>query len=302
MERPSRDLIGYASTPPLADWPNGARVAVNFCVNYEEGAEYCLLNGDDRHETLLSDLGDVEAVSGARHLNIESAYEYGSRVGFWRILEAFQSRGLPFTVNAVGLALEQNPKAANAIAAAACDVQCHGWRWIDYDFMEEGEEREHILKCLEAVARVKGPGPHGWYTGRPSPNTRRLVVESNKFLYDSDCYNDDLPFWSNEYGRPHLVIPYSLDTNDSVFTRPIGFSTAAECLQYWKDSFERLFREGASAPKMMTFGLHGRIMGRPGRIGALERFLDFLTDKEGAWVCQRSDIARHWAERHPPNA
>ena len=299
MQGPSRDLIGYAGDPPVADWPNQARVAVNFCVNYEEGAEYCLLNGDDRHETLLSDLGAMEAVQGARHLNIESAYEYGSRVGFWRILEVFQSRRLPFTVNAVGLALEQNPKAAEAISAAACDIQCHGWRWIDYDFMATEEERAHIQKCVETTTRTTGKRPLGWYTGRPSLNTRKLVIEEGCFLYDSDCYNDDLPFWLMRCDVPHLVIPYSLDTNDSSFTRPIGFSTSEECFQYWKDSFDRLYIEGAVTPKMMTIGLHGRIIGRPGRIGALERFLDYLAERGDAWICQRGEIARHWYERHP---
>ncbi len=297
-----RDLIGYAGDPPFADWPGGAGIAVNFCVNYEEGAEYCPLNGDDQHETLLTDLGAMEAVAGERHLNIESAYEYGSRVGFWRILEVFTRRRLKFTVNAVGLALEQNPVAAKAIARADCDIQAHGWRWIDYQFVEEDTEREHIRLCVDVIERLTGARPLGWYTGRPSLNTRRLVVEEGGFLYDSDSYNDDLPYWTGQYGRPHLVLPYSLDTNDSSFTRPIGFSTADEALRYWCDTFERLLLEGQSSPKMMTIGLHGRIIGRPGRIGALERFLDYLDRREGVWVCQRIDIARHWMERHPASS
>lgn len=294
-----RDLIGYAGDPPFADWPGGARIAVNFCVNYEEGAEYCLLNGDDQHETLLTDLGAMEALAGERHLNIESAYEYGSRVGFWRILEVLTKRRLKFTVNAVGLALEQNPAAAEAIARADCDIQAHAWRWIDYQFVEEETEREHIRLCVDTIQRLTGARPLGWYTGRPSLNTRRLVVEEGGFLYDSDSYNDDLPYWTHQYGSPHLVLPYSLDTNDSSFTRPIGFSTADEAVRYWCDSFERLLREGQTKPKMMTIGLHGRIIGRPGRIGALERFLDHLDRRDGVWVCRRVDIARHWMERHP---
>jgi len=294
-----RDLVGYAGDPPFADWPGGARIAVNFCVNYEEGAEYCVLNGDDHHETMLSDLGAMDALAGERHLNIESAYEYGSRAGFWRILEVFTSRKLKFTVNAVGLALEQNTAAAKAIAAAECDVQGHAWRWIDYQFVEEAVEREHIRLCVEAIERRTGKRPLGWYTGRPSLNTRRLVVEDGGFLYDSDSYNDDLPYWTTQHGKPHLIVPYSLDTNDSSFTRPIGFSTADECVQYWCDTFERLHREGRARPKMMTIGLHARIIGRPGRIAALERFLDYLDRREGVWVCQRADIARHWMERHP---
>lgn len=294
-----RDLIGYAGDPPFADWPGGARIAVNFCVNYEEGAEYCLLNGDDQHETLLTDLGAMEVLAGERHLNIESAYEYGSRVGFWRILEVLTKRRLKFTVNAVGLALEQNPAAAEAIARADCDIQAHAWRWIDYQFVEEETEREHIRLCVDTIERLTGARPLGWYTGRPSLNTRRLVVEEGGFLYDSDSYNDDLPYWTHQYGSPHLVLPYSLDTNDSSFTRPIGFSTADEAVRYWCDSFERLLREGQTKPKMMTIGLHGRIIGRPGRIGALERFLDHLDRRDGVWVCRRVDIARHWMERHP---
>ena len=297
-----RDLIGYAGDPPFADWPGGARIAVNFCVNYEEGAEYCLLNGDEQHETLLTDLGSMEALAGERHLNIESAYEYGSRVGFWRILEVFTNRKLKFTVNAVGRALEQNPAAARAIARADCDIQAHAWRWIDYQFVSEHTEREHIRLCVAAIERPTGARPLGWYTGRPSLNTRRLVVEEGGFLYDSDSYNDDLPYWTRQSGKAHLVLPYSLDTNDSSFTRPIGFSTADEAVQYWCDTFERLHREGRNRPKMMTIGLHARIIGRPGRIAALERFLDYLDRRDGVWVCQRLDIARHWMERHPaPN-
>ena len=296
---PARDLVGYAGDPPDADWPGGARIAVNFVLNYEEGAEYCLLNGDEGNETLLSDLGAIATLPGERHLNIESAYEYGSRVGFWRILSLFRAAEIPFTVNAVGLALKQNPAAARAIAAADADVQAHGWRWIDYQFVEEEVEREHIKMCVETIARLTGSRPLGWYTGRPSINTRRLVVEEGGFLYDSDLYNDDVPHWNKSYGRPHLLLPYCLDTNDSRFTRAQGFDLAEECFAYWRDSFDCLYGEGAKGGKMMTIGLHGRLIGRPGRIAALTRFIDYIRGFEGVWICRRLDIARHWIARHP---
>jgi len=294
-----RDLVGYAGRPPDAAWPGGARLAVNFVLNYEEGAEYCLLNGDQANETLLSDLGAVAAVPGLRHLNMESLYEYGSRVGFWRILDLFQAEKIPFTVNAVGLALEQNPAAAAAIAAADADIQCHGWRWIDYQDVPEEEERAHIRQCVESITRLTGSRPLGWYTGRPSLNTRRLVVEEGGFLYDSDIYNDDVPYWTTAYGRPHLLVPYSLDTNDSRFTRAQGFDLAEDCFRYWRDSFDCLYREGAAAGKMMTVGLHGRLIGRPGRIAALTGFLDYIREFEAVWICKRIEIARHWIARHP---
>lgn len=299
---PNRDLIGYADNPPEPAWPGGARVALNCVINYEEGAEYCLLNGDSTHETLLSDLGAVEATPGQRHLNMESVYEFGSRIGFWRVLKAFQSRGLPCTINAVGLALEQNPQAAQAIARADVDIQSHGWRWIDYQFVGEEEERRHIAQCIETITRVIGSRPLGWYTGRPSANTRRLVVEEGGFLYDSDAYNDEVPYWCHDYGRPHLILPYALDTNDSRFTRAQGFDVADDCYVYFKDSFDCLYREGTERGKMMSIGLHGRLIGRPGRIAALERFLDHVLAHDEVWICKRNDIAHHWIDKHPPAA
>ena len=215
------------------------------------------------------------------------------------MLRAFQSRGLPCTINAVGLALEQNPKAAAAIATADVDVQSHGWRWIDYQFVGEDEERRHIHNCVATITRLTGSRPLGWYTGRPSLNTRRLVVEEGGFLYDSNAYNDDLPYWSNDCGRPHLILPYCLDTNDSRFTRAQGFDLAEQCFAYFRDSFDCLYREGAVGGKMLTIGLHGRLIGRPGRIAALERFLDHVLAHDGVWICKRIEIARHWIERHP---
>ncbi len=296
---PSRDLIGYGQKRPQADWPGGARLALNLVLNYEEGAEYCLLNGDKVPETLLSDLSGLEPIPGVRHLNIESAYEYGSRVGVWRILKTLEARGHAFTVNAVGLALEQNPEAAAAIAAANCDVQSHAYRWIDYQFMAEAEERDDIRKAIAAIERLTGTRPLGWYTGRPSLNTRRLVVEEGGFLYDSDSYNDDLPYWTNDFGRPHLVLPYCLDTNDSRFTRAQGFNLAEEWASYMRDCFDCLYGEGADSPRMMTVGLHCRLIGRPGRIAAFQRFLDHVEKHADVWVCQRLEIARHWIAVHP---
>ncbi len=296
---PQRDLIGYGNRPPHANWPGGARLALNIVVNYEEGAEYCLLNGDQRPETALSDLTGIEAVPGIRILNSESIYEFGSRIGFWRVLKTLQDLQLPFTVNAVGLALEQNPLAAEAIAAANCDVQSHAWRWIDYQDMDEAEERRHVARCIETIARLTGERPLGWYTGRPSLNTRRLVVEEGGFLYDSDCYNDELPHWTTDFGRPHLILPYCLDTNDSRFTRAQGFDLAEEFFVYLRDSFDCLYGEGAERPAMLTVGLHGRLVGRPGRISGLARFLDHVLGHDDVWICQRNQIARHWISEHP---
>lgn len=297
--QPVRDFIGYAKDPPHARWPGDARIAVNFCINYEEGGELCLLNGDDRSEARVSDLV-VEARQGARDLNMESNYEYGSRVGYWRLLEAFVSRGLAATVNLVGLAGEQNPVALEAMVAAGFDLQPHGWRWIDYHELTADEERAHIARSIAQVEALTGEKPLGYYAGMPSLNTRRLVVEAGSFLYDSDAYNDDLPFWSQEFGRPHLVLPYSLDTNDSRFGRSEGYQVGEEFYTYLRDTFDCLYREGAHRPRMMTIGLHARLIGRPGRIAALHRILDYMLAHDRVWICRRGDIARHWAECHPP--
>jgi putative urate catabolism protein len=295
-----RDLVGYGGQPPHAAWPGGARVALNLVLNYEEGAEYCVLNGDAHSETILSDLSGLVPRQGERDLNIESAYEYGSRVGFWRLLALFQDRGVPFTTYAVGLALEQNPEAAAAIGAADCDLVGHGWRWIDYHGVPVGEERRHIRQTVETIGRLAGRAPAGWYTGRPSLETRRLVVEEGCFLYDSDAYNDDLPYWTRVGGRPHLVICHALDTNDSRFTRAQGFDVAEEFFTYLRDAFDWLYAEGALRPRMMTVGLHGRLIGRPGRIAGLARFLDHVLSHDQVWVAKREEIARHWIAHHPP--
>ena len=295
---PTRDFIGYADQPPEVAWPGEARVAVNFCINYEEGGELCVLNGDERSEVRLSDVA-VEARIGGRDLNIESSYEYGSRVGYWRILEAFTARGLDATVNLVGLAGWQNPKALQAMIDAGFDLQPHGWRWIDYHGMDASQEREYIRNSIEQVRELTGEAPLGYYAGLPSMNTRRLVAEAGNFLYDSDVYNDDLPYWSPDYPGL-LLIPYSLDTNDSKFGRAESdYQLGEEFFSYLKDSFDVLYAEGESRPKMMTVGLHARLIGRPGRIASLHRFLDYLQARERVWICRRNDLARHWAAQHP---
>jgi len=290
---PVRDFLGYSNDYPRVEWPGNARIAINFCINFEEGGELCVLNGDDRSETRVSDVA-VEARPGRRDLNIESSYEYGSRVGYWRILKAFNERGLPATVNLVGLAGEQNPHALRAMIDAGFDLQPHGWRWIDYDTLSEAEEREHIAKSVKQVEALTGAAPLGYYAGLPSMNTRRLVVEAGSFLFDSDVYNDDLPYWSTDY-PDLLLMPYSLDTNDSKFGRgEHDYQLGSEFVTYIRDSFDQLYAEGETTPKMMTIGMHARLLGRPGRIGALHQILDYMTGHDRVWICRREDIARHW--------
>ena len=295
---PSRDFIGYANQLPTVVWPNEARIAINFCINYEEGGELCVLNGDDRSEVRVSDV-EVETRIGGRDLNIESSYEYGSRVGYWRLLKAFTDRGIKATVNLVGLAGWQNPQALRAMIDAGFDLQPHGWRWFDYNDLEASTERECIRNSIEQVRQLTGEPPLGYYAGLPSLNTRRLIVEEGNFLYDSDVYNDDLPYWSPDY-PDLLLIPYSLDTNDSKFGRgEHDYQLGEEFFTYLKDSFDILYAEGETHPRMMTVGLHARLIGRPGRIGSLYRFLDYVLGHDRVWVCRRDDLARHWAEHYP---
>lgn len=295
---PSRDFIGYADDPPAVIWPDEARIAINFCINYEEGGELCILNGDDRSEVRVADVA-VQTRIGARDLNIESSYEYGSRVGYWRLLKAFTARGLQATVNLVGLAGWQNPRALQAMIEAGFDLQPHGWRWIDFATLDESEEREFIRNSIEQVRELTGEAPLGYYAGLPSINTRRLVVEAGNFLYDSDVYNDDLPYWSKDYPGL-LLMPYSLDTNDSKFGRgDHDYQLGEEFFTYLKDSFDTLYVEGETQPKMMTVGLHARLLGRPGRIGSLHRFLDYVQGHDRVWICRRNDLARYWAEHYP---
>jgi putative urate catabolism protein len=295
-----RDLIGYGSGPPHPHWPDDARIAVSLVLNYEEGGELCVLHGDHESESVLTDVG-ATPLSDARNLNVESLFEYGSRVGFWEITRVLNNAGAPATVFAVGMALERNPAAAAEMVKSGFEVACHGQRWIDYQYVPEEIERAHMLRNVEVITRLTGRRPEGWYTGRPGPNTRRLVVESGGFLYDSDAYNDDLPYWTQVAGRRHLVIPYSFDNNDSRLQRGGDFATGEEFFAYCRDAFDWLYRQGAEGrPRMMSIGLHARIIGRPGRIGALARLLEHMQRHEHVWLCTRAAIARHWMSHHAP--
>lgn len=293
-----RDLIGYGQYPPDPKWPESARLAVQFVINYEEGGENCILHGDPASETFLSESVGAQPLYGVRNLNMESMYEYGSRAGFWRLHRLFTSRNLPVTVYAVAMALERNPAVAAAMVAAGWEIASHGYRWIDYQFVAPEIERSHIQTAIEIHTRVTGSRPLGFYQGRISPNTRRLVVEEGGFLYDADSYCDDLPYWVHDYGKPHLVIPYTLDVNDMRFATYQGFNSGDQFLTYLKDTFDVLYAEGETAPKMMSVGLHCRLVGHPGRAAALARFLDYVQQHEQVWVCRRVDIARHWHEHH----
>ena len=302
-----RDLKGYGQDIPHARWPNGARIAVQFVLNYEEGGESSILHGDPVSERFLSDIVGAEAYP-ARHLSMESLYEYGSRAGVWRILGEFERRGLPLTVFAVGMALERYPELARAFVERGHEIASHGWRWIHHQFMEPAEEAAQIALAIERLQALTGQPIEGWYTGRDSPNTRRLVVEHGGLLYDADYYGDDLPFWapvelSSGEIRPHLVVPYSLETNDMRFATPQGFNTAQHFFDYLRDTFDVLYREGDPSgqdrPRMMSVGMHCRLLGRPGKFIALQRFLDHLERHAHVWVCRRVDIARHWAAHHP---
>jgi putative urate catabolism protein len=292
-----RDLVGYGEHPPDPRWPNGARLALNFVLNYEEGGESSVLEGDAAAEAFLHEVVGAAPTVGRRNPNVESMFEFGSRSGFWRVHRIFTGHGVPLTVYAVGQALERNPDAAGAMVAAGWEVASHGWRWIDYLEMSEEEERDHIRRAIEAIERTCRVRPVGWYTGRVSPNTRRLVVEAGGFLYDSDSYADELPYWVEVAGRPHLVIPYTLDANDFKFLLTNGFVTGGDFLEYLVDSFEQLYEEGG---RMMSVGLHCRIVGRPGRARALDRFVAHVRERGDVWVTTRAEIARHWHANHPP--
>lgn len=294
-----RDMAGYGQTPPDPQWPGGARVAVQFVINYEEGGENAILHGDPASEAFLSEIVGAEPWPGQRHISMESIYEFGSRAGFWRLHRLFTERQIPVTVFAVGMAMARNPSAAQAMVAAGWEIASHGYRWIDYRNVPEEVEREHITLAMNAIHDACGAVPVGWYTGRTSENTRRLVVEHGGFLYDADSYADELPYWDFAHGKPHLVVPYTLDANDMRFATPQGFNSGDQFFAYLKDSFDTLYAEGATAPKMMSVGLHCRLAGRPGRAAALARFLDYVQGHEQVWLCRRVDIARHWAEHFP---
>jgi len=297
-----RDLIGYGANPPQANWPGQARIAVQFVLNYEEGGENSVLHGDSHSEIFLSDIIGAQPYND-RHMSMESLYEYGSRAGAWRILREFRQRGLPLTVFGVGMAMQRHPELVQAFIEDGHEIACHGLRWIHYQDMSEAREREHMQQAIELHTELTGQPPLGWYTGRDSPNTRRLVVETGGFEYDSDYYGDDLPFWTTvDAGageQPHLVVPYALDTNDMRFAIAGGFNSGEQFFQYLKDAFDVLYAEGADTPKMLSIGLHCRLVGRPGRFRALQRFLDHIQGHDKVWVSRRIDIARHWKQTHP---
>ena len=295
MSSNPRDLVGYGANPPAAHWPDGTKVAVQFVINYEEGAENSVLNGDKGSETFLSEM--VGAGSHpARAMAMESLYEYGSRAGFWRLHRIFTERGLPLTVFAVAKAMEINPAAVEAMLKADWEIASHGYRWIDYQYVDEAMEREHIAKAIELQTKLTGERPLGWYQGRTSPNTARLVVEEGGFLYDADSYADDVPYWDRQHGKPQLIVPYTLDVNDMKFVAYNGFDEGDAWLRYMIDTFEQLREEGG---RMMSVGIHGRVAGKPARSRALARFLDHIIASGDAWVARRIDIARHWMEKYP---
>ncbi len=294
-----RDLVGYGEHPPDPRWPGGASIAVQFVLNYEEGAERSVLHGDPASETFLSEIIGAEAFA-ARHLSMESLYEYGSRAGFWRVRRLFDGAGLPLTVFGVAMALERNPEVTAAMVASGWEVASHGYRWISYQDVDVDTERAHVALATELITELTGAPPVGWYTGRDSPNTRRLVVEQGGYLYDADSYADDLPLWVDVDGTPQLVVPYTLDTNDMRFATAQGFNSGDQFLSYLRDAFDVLWREGEEgAPKMLSIGLHCRLVGRPARLAALARFLEHVLAHDRVWVCTRADIARHWRAEHP---
>jgi putative urate catabolism protein len=294
-----RDLIGYGAAPPHAQWPGDARIALQFVINYEEGSENSILHGDPASEAFLSEIVGAEPVLGARHMNIESLFEYGSRAGFWRLHRAFTARSVPVTVYGVAMALARNPEAVAAMLDAGWEIATHGYRWIDYQYVPELTEREHLAKAIEIHTKVTGSRPLGWYLGRCSPNTHRLVAEEGGFLYNADSYADDLPYWDTTHGKPQLIIPYTLDANDMRFATAQGFNSGDQFFAYLKDTFDVLYREGETRPRMMSVGLHCRLAGRPGRTAAVERFLDYARGHERVWFARRIDIARHWIAAHP---
>jgi putative urate catabolism protein len=291
-----RDLCGYGQQVPDARWPNNARLAVQFVINYEEGAENCVLHGDSSSEAFLSEIVGAQPIQNQRHMNMESIYEYGARAGFWRLHRLFRERDMPVTVFAVAMALQRNPDVVAAMQAVDWEIASHGYRWIDYQDVDEETELEHLQKAIDIHTQMTGQRPLGWYLGRCSPRSHRLIAEEGGFIYNADCYSDDLPFWNYEEETPQLMVPYTLDANDVRFATPQGFNSGQQFFEYLKDSFDVLYAEGS---RMMSVGLHCRIAGRPGRAAAVARFLDYVAEHEGAWVTRRIDIAEHWRQHHP---
>jgi allantoinase len=309
-----RDLIGYGRTPPHAQWPDGARVALQFVLNYEEGGENSVLHGDKASETFLSEIIGAQAFE-MRHMSMESLYEYGSRAGLWRLLRMFEDRKLPLTIFGVAMALKRNPEAVAAFQELGHEIACHGLRWISYQHADEATERAHMIEAIQIIKDLTGSAPLGWYTGRDSPHTRKLVVEQGGFTYDADYYGDDLPFWESvtisdangdPVSKPHLIVPYTLDTNDMRFAAMQGFNSGTQFFDYLKDAFDVLYKEGnpsgLNQPKMLSIGLHCRIVGRPARAAALARFLDYVQSHDKVWITRRIDIANHWRAVHPFSA
>lgn len=297
-----RDLIGYGEAAPTVTWPKKARLALSFVLNFEEGAENSVLHGDAGAETFLSEIVNAQPVAGMRHVSMESLYDYGTRAGFWRIRRLFDERGLPLTVFGVGMAMERHPAAVEAMLRSGWEIASHGWRWINYQHVPEEIEREHMQRAIEVQTRLTGSRPLGWYTGRTSPNTARLVVEEGGFVYDFDLYADDLPYYDATWGKPQLVLPYTLDTNDMRFTAVQGFNSGDDFYRYLRDAIDVLYQEGEETPKMLSIGLHCRIVGRPARLASLARLLDYVQGLPDIWVARRIDIARHWQSQFPPPA
>jgi len=295
-----RDMVGYGQYPVNPKWPDSARIALQFVVNYEEGGENNVLHGDRASEAFLSEIVGAAALEGVRHMNMESIYEFGSRAGFWRLRRLFDDFDMPVTVFGVAMALERNPQAVEAMLESKWEIASHGYRWIDYQFIDKELEREHLETAIEIHTRVTGSRPLGWYTGRTSPNTRSLIIEQGGFLYDADSYADELPYWEHGARNPHLVVPYTLDANDMRFATSQGFNSGDQFFTYLKDTFDLLYEEGAENPKMMSVGLHCRLAGRPGRAAALKRFLEHVRNHNDVWVCRRDEIAQHWWDNHLP--
>ena len=290
-------MIGYGSKNLKIKWPNNARLALQIVLNYEEGAENCILHGDKYSEVFLSEIIGAQPIKG-RHINMESLYEYGSRSGFWRLHRLFQEKKIPITIFGVGMALKKNPEVCRAIKKAGYEVASHGWRWIDYQNIKKPVEKKHMQLAIKTIKKIFGTRPLGWYTGRCSPNTRDLVFENGGFLYDSDSYSDDLPYWEKRNKKKQLIIPYTLDNNDMRFATNQGFNTGDHFFNYLKDSFDVLYEEGKTNPKMMSVGLHCRLIGKPGRIQSLKKFLNYVLKHKDVWICKRIDIAKHWIKNY----
>ena len=291
-----RDMCGYGQRPPEANWPDGARIAVQFVINYEEGGENCVLHGDSASEAFLSEIIGAQAIEGARHMNMESIYEYGSRAGFWRLHRMFTEYGVPVTVFGVAMALARNPGAVAAMQEAGWEIASHGYRWVDYQHVDEATERAHMAKAIEIHERVTGERPTGWYLGRCSPNSHRLAADDGGFVYCADSYADDLPYWDYSCNKPQLMVPYTLDANDMRFATAQGFNSGEQFYRYLKDTFKTLHAEGG---RMMSVGLHCRLAGRPGRAAAVRKFLKYVSGKNDVWIATRIDIANHWRAQHP---